>query len=61
MCTTPTVQAAWAEGQAVCVYGVIYNLKDGLVKRLVGPITRWAGGRLGWPGVRCWQAGCVCG
>ena len=42
MCTSPVVQAAWAAGQQLSVYGVIYSLKDGLLKRLVGPVSRCA-------------------
>jgi hypothetical protein len=40
VCTSPVVQAAWATGQQVSVYGMIYSLKDGLLKKLVGPISR---------------------
>jgi carbonic anhydrase len=32
------VQEAWQHGRALNVYGVIYGVKDGIVKRLVGPI-----------------------
>jgi hypothetical protein len=42
VCTSPVVQAAWAAGQQLAVYGVIYNLKDGLLRKLVGPVCRWA-------------------
>jgi hypothetical protein len=41
-----TKKAAWAEGQQVPIYGIIYSLKDGLVKWLVGLISRWAAGCL---------------
>jgi carbonic anhydrase len=47
VCTSPVVQAAWASGQQVNVYGVIYSLKDGLLKKLVGPINRWAAAAAG--------------
>ena len=37
VCTSPVVQGAWAEGQELHVWGVIYDLADGLVRRLAGP------------------------
>jgi carbonic anhydrase len=40
VCTSPIVQAAWVEGQSLAIYGMIYNLKDGLVNNLVGPISK---------------------
>lgn len=40
VCTSPIVQAAWDQGQDLSVFGVIYSLKDGLVRRLVGPLTK---------------------
>ncbi|KAG1674448.1 hypothetical protein FOA52_003053 [Chlamydomonas sp. UWO 241] len=40
VCTSPVVQNAWDSGQELSVYGVIYSLKDGLMKKLVGPLTR---------------------
>jgi carbonic anhydrase len=40
VCTSPIVQAAWAQGQTLSVFGMIYNLKDGLVNNLVGPISK---------------------
>jgi carbonic anhydrase len=39
VCTSPVVQAAWAKGQPLAVVGMIYDLKDGLVSSLVGPIS----------------------
>mmetsp|Transcript_26981 Transcript_26981/g.58994 ORF Transcript_26981/g.58994 Transcript_26981/m.58994 type:complete len:341 (+) Transcript_26981:274-1296(+) len=39
VCTSPVVQSAWDQGQQVAVYGVVYSLKDGLIKKLVGPIS----------------------
>ena len=51
VCTSPVVQAAWAAGQEVAVYGVIYDLSDGLLRKLVGPISGWAA-RL-----CCWRPG----
>ena len=30
VCTSPIVQHAWDQGQELAVYGVIYDLKDGL-------------------------------
>ncbi|KAG1670190.1 hypothetical protein FOA52_014966 [Chlamydomonas sp. UWO 241] len=40
VCTSPMVQNAWDRGQELSVYGVIYSLKDGLVHKLVGPLTQ---------------------
>eukprot|EP01023_Acetabularia_acetabulum_P028038 TRINITY_DN2651_c0_g1_i5.p1 TRINITY_DN2651_c0_g1~~TRINITY_DN2651_c0_g1_i5.p1 ORF type:complete len:261 (+),score=36.45 TRINITY_DN2651_c0_g1_i5:220-1002(+) len=37
--TSPIVQAAWAKGQELTVHGFIYQLKDGLLKRLCGPVS----------------------
>jgi len=37
--TCPVVQAAWDRGQALNIYGLIYSLKDGLLKRLAGPLS----------------------
>lgn len=39
VCTSHVVQAAWDQGQQLEVYGVVYNLKDGLMNRLVGPFA----------------------
>ena len=39
VCTSPVVQNAWDQGQELAVYGVIYSLKDGLLRTLVGPLT----------------------
>jgi carbonic anhydrase len=33
-CYSPAVQAAWRTGQAVTVHGLIYGLRDGLLRRL---------------------------
>jgi carbonic anhydrase len=38
VCRTTVVQAAWKTGQEIAVHGLIYDVKDGLVHRLVGPI-----------------------
>ena len=38
VCRTTVVQAAWKTGQEISVHGLIYDVKDGLVHRLVGPI-----------------------
>ncbi len=38
VCTSGVVQEAWEHGRALSVYGVIYDVKDGVVRRLVGPI-----------------------
>jgi len=40
VCTSPVVQKAWDEGQDLVVFGAIYSLKDGIMKKLVGPLTR---------------------
>ncbi|GAX79814.1 hypothetical protein CEUSTIGMA_g7254.t1 [Chlamydomonas eustigma] len=40
VCTSPVVQNAWDKGQDLAVYGVIYSLKDGLLRKLVGPMNR---------------------
>ncbi|PNH10200.1 Carbonic anhydrase 2 [Tetrabaena socialis] len=37
--TSPVVQAAWDKGQELFIYGTVYSLKDGLIKKLVGPIS----------------------
>ncbi|KIZ01292.1 carbonic anhydrase [Monoraphidium neglectum] len=39
VCTSPVVQEAWAVGQEVHVWGVIYDVADGLVHRLAGPMN----------------------
>ncbi|KAI8466903.1 MAG: carbonic anhydrase [Monoraphidium minutum] len=39
VCTSPVVQAAWAEGQELHVWGVIYDLTDGIIRRLAGPFS----------------------
>ncbi|EFJ47914.1 hypothetical protein VOLCADRAFT_120938 [Volvox carteri f. nagariensis] len=40
VCTGPVVQSAWDKGQSLHIYGVVYSLKDGLIKKLVGPISK---------------------
>lgn len=37
--TSPVVAGAWAEGQEVHVYGLIYDLADGHLRKLAGPIS----------------------
>ena len=39
VCRTTVVQAAWQGGQALSVHGWVYDVKDGLVHSLVGPIS----------------------
>lgn len=39
VCTSPTVQNAWAEGKELSVHGMCYDVADGMLKNLVGPIT----------------------
>ncbi|KAG2493205.1 hypothetical protein HYH03_008625 [Edaphochlamys debaryana] len=40
VCTSPSVQSAWDKGQQLFIYGVVYALRDGLIKKLVGPISK---------------------
>jgi hypothetical protein len=62
VCTSPVVQAAWAEGQELHVWGVIYDLADGLIRRMAGPFSAESEvdetlvGGLGWGAVLI----CVC-
>lgn len=39
MSTSPPVQAAWEQGQELYVHGMIYDLCDGRLTSLVGPIS----------------------
>ncbi|GMH34579.1 hypothetical protein BSKO_02440 [Bryopsis sp. KO-2023] len=39
VCTTPVVQAAWAEGQELYVHAMIYDIATGRLRRLAGPIS----------------------
>ena len=39
VCSTTIVQQAWDRGQALAVHGLIYNLKDGLLKDLMTTFT----------------------
>lgn len=39
MCTSPTVQEAWAAGKELHVQGLIFDLKDGILHRLTGLIN----------------------
>lgn len=39
VCTSPTVQAAWDRGQKLAVHAVCYNLHDGRLKEIEGPIS----------------------
>ena len=39
VCSTTIVQQAWNRGQALAVHGLIYNLKDGLLKDLDTTLT----------------------
>jgi carbonic anhydrase len=34
VCQTTIVQNAWANGQELCVHGLIYDLQDGLLRDL---------------------------
>lgn len=40
--TSPVVASAWSEGQELHVYGLIYDVADGHLRKLAGPI-RWVG------------------
>ncbi|MEW5310487.1 MAG: hypothetical protein WDW38_002282 [Sanguina aurantia] len=40
VCTSPVVQEAWANGVELVVHGLVYSLKDGLLRQLVGPLAR---------------------
>ncbi|KAG2427351.1 hypothetical protein HXX76_012545 [Chlamydomonas incerta] len=40
VCTSPVVQHAWDQGQQLFIYGVVYSLKDGLMRKLVGPMSK---------------------
>lgn len=35
VCTSPVVQEAWANGVELVVHGLVYSLKDGLLRQLV--------------------------
>lgn len=37
--TSPVVASAWSEGQELHLYGIIYDVADGHLKRLAGPIS----------------------
>lgn len=37
--TSPVVASAWAEGQELHLYGVIYDVADGHLRKLAGPIS----------------------
>ena len=39
VCTSPVVQQAWDFGQPLSIHGLVYSLKDGLLKQLTEPIT----------------------
>lgn len=47
VCTSPVVASAWDEGQELNVFGIIYDVKDGIVRRVVGPISGDTG-QLSW-------------
>lgn len=38
VCTSPVVQAAWSGGEEVHVWGVVYDVADGLMRRVAGPV-----------------------
>ena len=37
--TSPIVASAWAEGQELHLVGCIYDLRDGIMRKLVGPVS----------------------
>ncbi|KAL3153018.1 hypothetical protein ABBQ38_012044 [Trebouxia sp. C0009 RCD-2024] len=39
VCSSPIVQSAWDAGTPLTVHGLVYSLKDGLLKELTKPIT----------------------
>jgi len=39
VCTSPVVQAAWADGQELHVWGMVYDVATGKLKVLEGPIN----------------------
>ena len=43
VCQTTTVQNAWARGQALAVHGLVYSLKEGLLKDLGFTVDSAAG------------------
>ncbi len=45
VCTSPVVQHAWDAGQPLAVHGLVYDLRDGLLKSLVCELL----GTLGLP------------
>lgn len=39
VCETPILQRAWANGRSIAVHGLIYGLKDGLLRNLECTVT----------------------
>jgi carbonic anhydrase len=39
VCTSPVVQQAWDAGQPLAVHGLVYAVKDGILRELTKPIT----------------------
>lgn len=39
VCTSPVIQQAWDAGQPLAVHGLVYDLKDGILRELTKPIT----------------------
>lgn len=39
MCTSPPVQSAWSKGQELYIHGMIYDIADGTLHNLLGPIA----------------------
>lgn len=42
VCTSPVVQQAWSFGQPLSIHGLVYTLKDGLLKEITQPISGMA-------------------
>lgn len=44
--TSPVVASAWAEGAELHIYGCIYDVADGHLRKLAGPISGDDGARV---------------
>lgn len=52
--TSPIVSSAWAEGQELHLYGLIYDVADGHLRKLAGPISSDDGELAVWVGLGVW-------
>lgn len=50
--TSPVVASAWSEGQELHLYGIIYDVADGHLRKLAGPISSDNGAHAVCMGVR---------